>query len=224
MTTLTLIIGNKNYSSWSLRPWIFMKQMGLPFTEKRIALYTDTYKEALSRYNSGSKVPILLDNTLTIWDSLSILEYISDVYLDGGGWPIDSEKRAVARSVSAEMHANFLDMRTNLPMNCRKTFSNMTFSKETNQDIQRIKDILQFCREKYGENGDWLFGDYSIADAVFTPVILRFQGYGVSLEGVVDDYAKLTLQQPALIEWIKSGVEEKEIIKWAEISDKNEMP
>ena len=125
MSDLTLIIGNKNYSSWSLRSWVFLKQNNISFNEKRVALLTDTTNDELLQYNSDFKVPVLMDDGLVIWDSLSILEYLSEKYLAGNGWPHDIKARAVARSISCEMHPSFFNVRNELPMNCRKMFRNI---------------------------------------------------------------------------------------------------
>ena len=139
MADLTLIIGNKNYSSWSLRPWFFMKQNQLEFEEKRVALFTDTTRAELEEFGSDFKVPALRDGDLNVWDSLSIMEYLSEKYLKGAGWPKDEVARAVARSVSAEMHSSYTNIRNELPMNCRKQFTNICLSKQATIELERIK-------------------------------------------------------------------------------------
>jgi len=195
MAKLTLIFGNKNYSSWSLRPWVLMKHYNISFEEKRVALFTETTNDELAQYYSDFKVPVLKDDDLIVWDSLSILEYVSEKYLQGKGWPHDDKVRATARSVSAEMHSSFMNVRNEMPMNCRKKF----------------KDI------KFGSDGEWLFGKYSIADAMYAPIALRFHGYNIPLEGVEADYVQSVLNQPCIIEWIEAGKNEKEIIDQDEI-------
>jgi len=212
MSTLTLIIGNKNYSSWSLRPWIFMKYFNVEFEEIRIPLFTDTTDKQLVSYFSNSKVPVLRDDGLDIWDTLSIMEYVSENYLDCRGWPQDVKARAIARSISAEMHSSFFGIRGALPMNCRKQFENFNLSAEVNTDIQRIKDIWYKCRTEYGANGDWLFGEYSIADAMFAPVVHRFNGYGVPLNELEQAYVQATLTSPHMVDWVAAGKQEKEVI------------
>ncbi|WP_256857687.1 glutathione S-transferase family protein [Solemya velum gill symbiont] len=172
MSKLTLVIGNKNYSSWSLRPWVFMKHYQVVFEEKRIALFTDTTTDELSIYNSNFKVPILKENEFEVWDSLSILEYVSEQYLSGQGWPADANARAVARSISTEMHSSFFNVRNELPMNCRKEFNGIKLSEGAVSEIERIKELWRRCRSEYGSGGEWLFGKYSIADAMFAPVAL----------------------------------------------------
>lgn len=217
MTDLTLIIGNKNYSSWSLRPWIFMKQHNIEFTEKRIALFTETTNDELAEYYSDYKVPVLKDGKLIVWDSLSIMEYVSEKYLQSKGWPEDEKNRSTARSISAEMHSSFMNLRNELPMNCRKSFSDIKLSDEAVQEIERVKTLWRYCRREFGTGGEWLFGKYSIADAMYAPIALRFHGYNIPLDGFEADYVNSVLNQPDIIDWIKSGKIEKEIIEEDEI-------
>ena len=213
----TLIIGNKNYSSWSLRPWIFMRYFELPFKENRIALFEETTKNLLEPYGSNYKVPILQDGDLVIWDSLAIVEYLSEQYLAGKGWPENASARGLARTVSAEMHAGFTDIRNALPMNCRKKFPGFTIEPNVQADIDRIKQLWRLCRKQYGQDGPWLFGKFSIADAMYAPIVLRFIGYDVPLEGIEADYVNEVLQLTALQEWIEAGTAETEVIKIDEV-------
>jgi len=217
MSTLTLIIGNKNYSSWSLRPWVFMKQNQIEFEEKRIPLFTETTNDQLAQYGSDFKVPVLQDGALLVWDSLSILEYVSEKYLMSNGWPSDEKARAVARSVSAEMHSSFVNVRNELPMNCRKKFQNMTLSVQAADEIERIKLLWRKCRTEFGGGGEWLFGKYSIADAMYAPIAVRFEGYSIPLAGIEKDYVQNILKQPCIAEWIAAGNAEREIIEEDEI-------
>jgi len=217
MSNLTLIIGNKNYSSWSLRPWIFLKQNQIEFDEKRVALFTKTTDKELSQYNSDYKVPILKDDDLVVWDSLSILEYLSEKYLESNGWPRELNARAFARSVSCEMHSSFFNVRNELPMNCRKKFQDIKLSSEAEREIERIKALWRQCRTQFGKEGEWLFGKYSIADAMFAPIALRFEGYSIQLHDVEAAYIQSVLKQPSIIEWIEAGKEEKEVIEEDEI-------
>ena len=217
MNKPTLIIGNKNYSSWSLRPWIFMRHYKIDFNEKRIALFVDTMEKELEEYNSDSKVPVLKDGSLIVWDTLAILEYLSEKYLDSKGWPSDDNARAIARSVSAEMHSSFSNIRNELPMNCRKKFTNIKLSVKALRELERIKSLWRMCRSQYSEGGEWLFGKYSIADAMFAPIALRLNGYSIPLEGLEKTYVDSVLNQPCIIEWIEAGKLEKEIITEDEI-------
>lgn len=217
MSDLTLIIGNKNYSSWSLRPWIFMKQHQLDFKEIRVALFTKTTNEQLSQYNSDFKVPILQDGDLVLWDSLSILEYLSEQYLDSRGWPGEINARAIARSISCEMHSSYSHLRHELPMNCRKQFQNIQLSAQATTEIQRITGLWRNCRTKYGDNGEWLFGQYTIADAMFAPIALRLHGYSIALDTIEQSYVQSVLNQPSIKQWMEAGRIEQEVIEEDEI-------
>ena len=215
--SMTLIIGNKNYSSWSLRPWIFLWHHRIAFQEKRVPLFVDTTEEELAEYDSDYKVPVLKDGELVVWDSLSILEYVSEVYLDNKGWPDDRQARAVARSISSEMHSSFVSVRSELPMNCRKKFENIILSQTAERETERIKRLWRKCRNEYGGGGEWLFGDFSIADAMFSPVALRFSGYSIPLSGVEADYVESVLNHPGIVEWVEAGKLETEVIEADEI-------
>ena len=217
MPQLTLIIGNKNYSSWSLRPWIFMKQLGVEFQEKRIPLFTETTDQQLAPYFSDFKVPVLLDGDFAVWDSLAIVEYVSENYLDSKGWPADQKARALARSMSAVMPSSFADVRSEMPMNCRKKLARHTLSAVANRQVQRIKDMWHRAKTQYGTEGDWLFGEFCIADAMFAPVASRFRTYGVALEGPARDYADAVLSLPAMREWAAAAETECWIIEAEEV-------
>jgi len=195
-----------------------MKHFQLEFTEKWIALFTETTDAQLASYFSNDKVPILVDDGLQVWDTLAILEYLSENYLTGQGWPAEKNARALARSVSAEMHSSFTDLRNELPMNCRKKFRHFKLSAGVQNDIQRIKDIWQKCKTEYGSGGDWLFGEYSIADAMFAPVVLRFDGYDVPLNAMEKAYVECVIQHPNMQQWIAAGKQEKEIIEIDEVT------
>ena len=217
MSNPTLVIGNKNYSSWSLRPWIFMKENKISFNEKRVPLFTDTTRDDLRHYNSDFKVPVLIEGDSYIWDSLAILEYISEKYLNSNGWPAEINARAFARSMSSEMHSSFNNVRNELPMNCRKKFQNIKLSTEAEQEIDRIKDLWRQSRTQYGKEGQWLFGNYSIADAMYAPIALRFSGYSIPLNKSEEEYVESVLNQPFIIEWIEAGKAETEVINEDEI-------
>jgi glutathione S-transferase len=194
-----------------------LKHHQLNFKEKRVALSTETTTKDLSKYHSDYKVPILKDNELEVWDSLSILEYISEQYLDDRGWPADAQERSIARSISAEMHSSYFNVRNELPMNCRKKFNTIKLSKLATVEIERISWIWRTCRSKYGKTGEWLFGEFSIADAMFSPVAIRFYGYSIPLSGVEEDYVKSVLNHPGIVEWIEAGKRETEVIEADEI-------
>ena len=217
MSDLTLIIGNKNYSSWSLRPWILLKYFEIPFEEKRVALFTESSDKELEPYFSNLKVPVLLDDKEIIWDSLSILEYLSENYLSGAGWPHEKKAKAFARSLSAEMHSSFNALRDTLPMNCRKSFSNMQLPEAVQDDISRVNSLWNTAHEKYGKEGKWLMGNFSIADAMFIPVALRLHGYGIKCHGFAKDYIHTVLHNKHIKDWIDAGKLETEVIEMDEL-------
>lgn len=213
MSDYTLIIGNKNYSSWSLRPWIWMKQAGIPFTEKRVSLFVDTTRMELQPYFSNYKVPVLKVGEILVWDTLAILEYLAEQHPQAGGWPADGRARAMARSVSAEMHSSFAALRGAMPMNCRKHFPDFRYSDAVQVDIDRITTLWTHCRSQYGAGGGWLFGEFTIADAMYAPVVMRLHGYDVKVTAVAQQYIDTMLDNPYMQDWIKAGEEETEIIE-----------
>jgi len=217
MSDYILVIGNKNYSSWSLRPWLWMKQAGIPFTEKLVSLYTDTYKEELQPYFSNHKVPVLQDGDLVIWDTAAILECLAEKHPDANGWPADFRARAVARSVCAEMHSSFSALRQAMPLNCRKHIPDFDYDDMVQQDIDRICELWAYCREEFGQGGPWLFGEFTFADAMYAPVVLRFQTYDVALPSLAREYANRMLENPHVIEWVEAGKNEIEIISQSEV-------
>ena len=211
MSELTLVIGNKNYSSWSLRAWLFLKHTGAPFREVRIPLDLPDTKARIAQYSPAGRVPVLIDGGLTVWDSMAICEYLSETILAGGGWPADVRSRAAARSVSAEMHSGFQALRSELPMNCRAR-RKVAPSAAARADIERIVSIWEACRSGHAAAGPWLFGRFTIADAMYAPVAFRFQTYGVELGGNAAGYAKTLLEHPAALEWAAAGREEVEVV------------
>lgn len=208
MADFTLVIGNRNYSSWSLRPWFFMKHSGLAFREIRIPLDQPGTKAEIAKYSPSGRVPVLLAGALTVWDSLAICEYVAEAKALPG-WPDNPEDRAVARSVSAEMHSGFAALRSELPMNCRAR-RKLRWSPAVAADIARILAIWEACRSGHVGRGPWLFGRFSIADAMFAPVVFRFQTYGVGLGGAAAEYASTVLADPAILEWEAAARSENE--------------
>ena len=210
MSDLTLIIGNKNYSSWSLRPWLAMKQAGIDFTEIRIALDTPTTYQEIRRYSPTGKVPILQHHQLTVWESLAICEYIAEC--TPTLWPKDRVARAVARSVSAEMHSGFATLRQNMPMDCRARQCVIGINSALQADIDRITSIWRNCRQQFGADGNFLFGQFSIADAMFAPAVSRFITYDVELDSVAQAYADTICELPAMQAWVEAANSEIESI------------
>lgn len=214
---MKLVIGNKNYSSWSLRPWLLLSVNGIPFKEVRIPLYTESTREALEGYSDTGKVPVLHDGDIVIWDSLAICEYVSEQYLDGGGWPMDYKSRAQARSCSAEMHSGFFQIREKLPMNCRATGRRVDVGPDLEDEISRVIALWSSLRNKYSSNGPWLFGEFSIADCMFAPVASRFRTYGISMPDVCSDYVTRLLSHEKLEIWYRRARKESETIELSEV-------
>lgn len=213
-----LIIGNKNYSSWSLRPWLLMKEKGISFKETKIPLYIEGSEEELLKYSSSGKVPALLDGEITVWDSLSICEYVNEEYPDIGCWPKKKDQRALARSVSHEMHSGFFEIRNTLHMNCRKKIKYSSISIELERDIERVCEIWRMCRASCTEPGGYLFGSFSIADAMYAPVVLRFESYGIEVGDIERKYMDVILANPSLESWVAEGINEEEYIEECEVN------
>ena len=197
-----LIIGNKNYSSWSLRPWLLLKQLNLSFEEVQIPFDTAEFKARALEYSPAGKVPVLVDGDITVWDSLSIFEYLAECHPALKLWPQAAAERTLARSISAEMHSGFMNLRNLMPMNCRKRFPGKGHTPEVLQDIARIIGIWQDCRARHAASGPFLFGHFTIADAMYAPVVLRFRTYAVGLPAESQAYADAILALPAMQEWL----------------------
>ncbi|NMG22147.1 glutathione S-transferase family protein [Brasilonema bromeliae] len=213
MTSLTLVIGNKNYSSWSLRPWLAMKQMGLEFTEIRIPLYQVGSSAQVRRYSPSGKVPVLLHDEITVWDSLAILEYLIEQFPALPWLPLAAKPRAIARSICAEMHSSFANLRQHMPMNIRAYVPGGEVPASVQADITRITTIWHECREAFGMGGNFLFGAFTIVDAMYAPVVTRFITYGVQLDSVCSTYAEAILALPAMQNWIAAAKHETETIE-----------
>ena len=207
-----LVIGNKNYSSWSLRAWLALKQLDVAFTEFRIPLDTHEWKREIGKHSPSEMVPVLKMGDRVIWDSLAICEYASEQLAGGRGWPRGAGARAAARSVSAEMHSGFAAMREALPMDCRRRVAGFREPEGAARDIRRIRQIWRWCRENWGGKGDFLFGDFSIADAMYAPVVSRFHTYGVRTGTVGRAYMDAVMSLDAMQEWMESAAGESEVI------------
>ena len=217
MDNLKLVIGNKNYSSWSLRPWFFLKNLGIDFEEELVFLFEEETNDHLKSYFSNDKVPVLVEGDLQVWDTLAIIETIAEKFPEKKGWPKDLKARAIARSVSAEMHSSFMALRGALPMNVRKHFPDYEMTDEVQIDIDRVVELWEYCKQNAIEEGGWLFGEFSGADAMFAPVVLRFVGYDVGLSGVANEYVDFVLQNTYMQEWIEAGKLETKVIQEDEI-------
>ncbi|MDX1432127.1 MAG: glutathione S-transferase family protein [Gammaproteobacteria bacterium] len=218
MSDLVLVIGNKNYSSWSLRSWLLLAESGLDFEEVRIPLDTHVWRREIGRHSPSRKVPVLKHGDITVWESLAICEYLAERFPEIQAWPAALEARAAARSVSAEMHSGFGALRERLPLNCRRRVSGFRVPEDAARDVRRIAQIWRWCREHWGAGGPWLFGEFSIADCMYAPVALRFQTYGVALGKVERDYVDTVVRLPAMQRWLAAAAEEPEVIQDAEVA------
>lgn len=206
---MELVIGNKNYSSWSLRPWLLLHSHSINFVEIHESLIQDNIRSRLGKYSDSCKVPVLIDKGIRVWDSLSICEYISETYLNGDGWPRDAAGRAEARSIVSEMHSGFSALRKELPMNCRAV-KKIQFSNNVEQDIQRVQSIWSKYVEPDSNGTLRLFGRFNISDCFFAPVALRFNTYGINLTGIAAEYQASILEHPSILEWVHMASEESE--------------
>jgi len=213
LSDLHLYIGNKNYSSWSLRAWLALKQTGVAFDETVIPLYRDDSSAVLAQYSPSGRVPVLQHRDCTIWESLAIGEYLAELFPDAGLWPKESCARATARAVSNEMHAGFTALRTHLPMDMRARRRQHAGGEAVTKDIGRIIDLWSDCRQRFGEEGRFLFGAYSLADAMYAPVVSRFITYGISVEGLAAEYLDAAWNWPALQTWLGAAQAEPWVIE-----------
>ena len=214
--SLTLVIGNRNYSSWSLRPWLAMKQAGLAFDEVKISLRQPGTSARILQYSPSGRVPCLLDGALTVWDSLAICEYVSEQYCGGSLWPRDVGDRARARSVAAEMHSGFGALRTHMSMDIRGRYPEQGAAAlarpDVAADVARIRALWSECLAASG--GPFLFGGFSIADAFFAPVVTRFRTYAVPLAAPLARYADAVLALPAMQQWMADAAAEPETVDY----------
>lgn len=214
--TLKLIIGNKAYSSWSLRGWLAAKQSGLGFEEITVPLYDDSWDERKREEDlapSSGKVPILWDGEAVIWDSMAIIDYLADKVGRERFWPKDDAARGMARSMAAEMHGGFMALRRECPMNTRKSFEDVTISAETRADAVRILHLWAEARSRFGSEGPYLFGTFSAADIMYAPVVTRFVTYNFTLPGFSQSYAEAMMAHPWMLAWYDAAGEEPWVIK-----------
>lgn len=197
----TLVIANKNYSSWSLRGWLMVKQVGVPFQEVVVPLRTPETHATIIRYSPSGKAPCLVHGDVTVWESLAIGEYLAERFPQAGLWPTDPGARAIARSISNEMHGGFIPLRRAMPMNIRASLPGYGKADGVQDEINRIEAIWRDTRSRFGAGGDMLFGRFTIADAMFAPVASRFKTYGVTLSETAEAYAQALLALPSMQEW-----------------------
>ena len=212
--TPVLLIGNKNYSSWSLRAWLALRHADLKFEEQQVLLGTPESRARIAAFSPSGRVPAYKDGSLLIWDSLAICEHVAERAAEKNLalWPTDPRSRAVARSVAAEMHSGFQALRSAMPMNLRASGRKVELSAAVLADIDRIEHLWADCRARYGEGGPWLFGPWSIADAMYAPVASRFVTYGVRRNGAFDAYTATVVADPAFQEWRQAALAEAAVI------------
>ncbi|AOE91415.1 glutathione S-transferase [Ralstonia solanacearum] len=202
---MKLVIGNKNYSSWSLRPWLLARQAGIPFEEIRLRLGSESFAAEVRHYSPAGRVPVLVDGDLTVWDSLAICETLAERFPRARLWPEDPKARAHARSICAEMHTGFTALRGQMPMNVTAVLPGMGWNVAVQRDVDRIAQIWTELRQKYAAEGPFLFGHFTVADAFYAPVVSRFATYGVRLPELAKAYADHILNLSAMQEWIESA-------------------
>lgn len=213
MKPLKLAIANKNYSSWSMRPWVLLTQAGIAFEEIQLKFGDEGRVRGIEPYSPTRQVPVLIVAGEPVWDSLAICEAVAEMFPEKCLWPADARARQVARSVCAEMHAGFRELRGAMPMNIRAALPGKGMSPPVQKDIDRIVAIWESCRARYGENGELLFGQFGIADAFYAPVAARFLTYAVKLPAVAQRYADALLALPAVRDWMAQARRETEIVR-----------
>ncbi len=220
--SLKLIIGNKNYSSWSMRPWIAMKTTDISFEETVISLDAADFKAQVGAVSGTGKVPVLVDGDVRVWESLAILEYLAEKFPNAGLWPADAAARAHARTIASEMHAGFLPLRRHLPMNMWRPVIKRELTPDAAANVQRIEAIWSDCRARFGEkaNGPFLFGRYGAADAMYAPVVARLYTYGVAVGAGTRGYMDAVMALPAWREWHDAAVSEP----WVLAADEVDWP
>jgi glutathione S-transferase len=213
MADFTIYIGNKNYSSWSLRGWLMLKQSGAKFDEVVVPLRETNTRTTILRHSPSGRVPALQHRDFVVWESLAIGEYLADRFPEAGLWPTEAEARAIARAVSAEMHAGFSALRSHLPMNIRSSFAGRGVTPEAQADINRVTALWRDCRKRFGADGKFLFGHPTIADAMYAPVVSRFRTYRIELEEEAQRYAEAVWALPSLQEWATAAGNEPMVIE-----------
>src|SRR5215467_6720874 len=214
---MLLILGNKNYSSWSMRPWIAMRVAGLRFDEEVISLNAPEFKGRLLQVAGTGKVPTLIDGDVRVWESLAILEYLAEKYPDAGLWPADPASRALARAIAAEMHAGFVPLRRHLPMNMWRPVLARELPPDVAANVRRIEAMWTDCRTRFGGGGAFLFGAFGAADAMYAPVVSRFHTYGVAVGTAARGYMDAIMALPAWQEWRTAALAERWVLPEDEV-------
>lgn len=219
MVPMTLVMGNRNYSSWSLRAWLTMRMAGLTFEEVVIPLDQPDTRERILEHSPAGRVPVLHHGSVTVWESLAICEYVAETVPGARLWPETVPARAEARAISAEMHAGFATLRAELPMNVRADRPGVVPTPEVEADIDRILMIWRNCRRRFSTGGPFLFGRFSVADAMYAPVVSRFATYRVPMGAIERDYASTVYNLPPMREWTKAAAAESWVIDGEEVGE-----
>lgn len=212
MKQLKLAIANKNYSSWSMRPWVLLRQLGIAFEEVRLRFHSEEWNAGIARWSPSGLVPVLWRDDIAVWDSLAILEAVHDWYPDKGVWPASPPARAFARSAAAEMHAGFRSLRARMPMNIRASHPGKGMTPEVRADIDRIEALWSTARSRFGSGGDFLFGEFCAADAMYAPVVMRLATYGVACGAVSQRYCEAVRAAAGVRAWIEGALAETEFV------------
>jgi glutathione S-transferase len=207
-----LVIGNKNYSSWSMRPWVLAREAGIAFEEVQLNFDDSGRPAGVERYGVAGKVPVLILDGEPVWDSLAICETLAELHPEKQLWPAAADARRVARSICAEMHSGFQGLRGAMPMNLRASLPGKGRNPKSEKDIERIVEIWTSCRSRFGRGGEFLFGRFGVADAFYAPVATRFRTYAVSLPPAAQAYADAVLSAAAVREWMDAGRRETEFV------------
>ena len=215
--TLKLVIGNKNYSSWSMRPWMAMKLAGIPFEEQVISLDDPQFKSELAKLTPAEKVPVLIDKDRHIWESLAIIEYVAEKFPEAKVWPVDAAARAHARVLSAEMHAGFVPLRRHCAMNMVRPPKKRELPPEVQSDVARIEQMWSDCRARFGKGGAFLFGATCATDAMYAPVVSRFHTYQIDVGEDARAYMKAVMALPAWLEWEGAARQETWVLPRGEV-------
>ena len=214
---LHLVIGNKNYSSWSFRTWLAMKVAGIPFEETLVSLEAADFKARLTALSGAGKVPVLIDGEIRVWESLAILEYLAEKFSQAALWPRDAAARAHARAIASEMHAGFQALRNHLPMNIWRPVKVRPLDDGSKANAERIDAIWRDCRARYAAGGPFLFGAFGAADAMYAPVIWRFHTYAVEVSAVARAYMDAMMALPAWREWADAARRETWVLPHDEV-------
>jgi glutathione S-transferase len=213
---LTLVIGNKNYSSWSMRPWVLLRGLEIPFRERQLKFHTQEWSDQIGRLSPSGMVPVLWEGEpgagFATWDTLAIAERVHDLFPESAVWPRDSRARARARSLCAEFHSGFRAFRGAMPMNIRSRYPGKGMKPDVAKEIARIESLWTETRKTFGAKGPFLFGGFSAADAFYAPVATRFVTYGVTLDGAARDYQQTVLDSPGVKAWSAAAVKETEFV------------